>query len=242
MHSEHRRKMLPAKRRTFQVSGLQHYSDVVMDTMASQITSRTIVYATVYSDADQRKHQSSASLAFLRGIHRRPVNSPHKWPVTRIMFPFDDVIMNALAFYAMHQCTDWRNFINTSWLPVIQGRRMQSIYDLYPADCVLSEVSPIKGLPQWNPSTVKARRMIMDPYPIRDSMDLFQYEYCLFGYKIPIIKERPSYHYNRNAYTVKTYSYWNDPLFTKRWAGVLPPKTPEQFQSNWQNLYTKLVI
>ena len=43
--------------------------------------------------AHQRKHQSSASLAFVRGIHRRPVNSPHKWPVTRKMFPFDDVIM-----------------------------------------------------------------------------------------------------------------------------------------------------
>ena len=43
--------------------------------------------------ADQRKHQSSASLASVRGIHRRPVNSPHKWPVTRKMFPFDDVIM-----------------------------------------------------------------------------------------------------------------------------------------------------
>ena len=42
----------------------------------------------------QRKHQSSASLAFVRGIHRVPVNSPHKWPVTRKMFPFDDVIMS----------------------------------------------------------------------------------------------------------------------------------------------------
>ena len=42
---------------------------------------------------DQRKHQSSASLAFVWGIHRWPVNSPHKWPVTRKMFPFDDVIM-----------------------------------------------------------------------------------------------------------------------------------------------------
>ena len=46
-----------------------------------------------YSDADQRKHQSSASLAFVRGIHRGPVNSTHKWPVTRKKFPFDDVIM-----------------------------------------------------------------------------------------------------------------------------------------------------
>ena len=41
-----------------------------MTMMASQVTSRTVVYSTVYSDADQRKHQSSASLAFVWGIHR----------------------------------------------------------------------------------------------------------------------------------------------------------------------------
>ena len=70
-----------------------HYNDVMMCTMASQITSLTSVYSTVYSGADQRKHQSSASVAFVWGIHRGPVNSPHKWPVTRKMFPFDDVIM-----------------------------------------------------------------------------------------------------------------------------------------------------
>ena len=60
------------------------------------ITSLTIVYSTVYSGADQRKHQSSASLAFVWGIHQWPVNSPHKWPVTRKMFPFDDVIMHTV--------------------------------------------------------------------------------------------------------------------------------------------------
>ena len=64
-----------------------------MSTMAPEITSLTIVCSTVYSDADQRKHQSSASLAFVWGIHRWPVNSPHKGPVTRKVFPFDDVIM-----------------------------------------------------------------------------------------------------------------------------------------------------
>ena len=72
---------------------LLHYPDVIMSTIKSQITSPTIVYSTVYSGADQRKHQSSAPLAFVRGIHRRPVNSPHKGPVTRKMFPFDDVII-----------------------------------------------------------------------------------------------------------------------------------------------------
>ena len=70
-----------------------NYDGVIMGAMASQITSLTIVYSTVYSVADQRKHQSFESLAFVRGIHRGPVNSPHKWPVTREMFPLDDVIM-----------------------------------------------------------------------------------------------------------------------------------------------------
>ena len=61
--------------------------------MASQITGLTIVYSNVYSGADQRKHQSSTSQAFVQGIHGSPVNSAHKGPVTRKMFPFDDVIM-----------------------------------------------------------------------------------------------------------------------------------------------------
>ena len=74
-----------------------------MNTMVSQITSLTIVYSAIYSGTDQRKHQSSASLVFVRGIHRSPVNSPHKGPVTRKMFPFDDVIMNAYERRAEEQ-------------------------------------------------------------------------------------------------------------------------------------------
>ena len=68
-----------------------------MSATVSQITSLTIVYSNVYSGADHRKHESSVSLAFVRGIHRWPVNSPHKGPVTRKKFPFDDVIMQHLA-------------------------------------------------------------------------------------------------------------------------------------------------
>ena len=82
----------------FQTTHVQ-YDDDIMGAIASQITSLTIVYSTVYSDADQRKHESSASLAFVRRIHRGPVNSPHKWPVTRKMFPFDDVIMEVKIIY-----------------------------------------------------------------------------------------------------------------------------------------------
>ena len=61
--------------------------------MSSQITSLTIVYSTIYSGTDQRKHQTSASLAFVWGIHWSPVHSPHKGPVTRKMISFNDVIM-----------------------------------------------------------------------------------------------------------------------------------------------------
>ena len=61
--------------------------------MASHITGVSIVYSTVWSSVDQRKHQSSASLAFVRGIHLWPVNFPQKGPVTQKMFPFNDVIM-----------------------------------------------------------------------------------------------------------------------------------------------------
>ena len=70
-----------------------HYSDVIMSTMASQITCISIVCSTVGSGGDQRKHHSSMSLAFLRG-DQWPVNSQHKKPVTRNMVPFDDIIMN----------------------------------------------------------------------------------------------------------------------------------------------------
>ena len=73
-----------------------HYSDVIMSAMASQITSVTIIYTIVCSGADRRKHQSSAALAFVRGIQRSAVNSPHKGPVTRKRFPFDDVVMSII--------------------------------------------------------------------------------------------------------------------------------------------------
>ena len=74
----------------------QRYSDVIISVMASQITGVSSVYSTVCSSLDLRKHQSPTSLAFVRGIHRWLVNSPHKGPVTRKMFPFGAVIMNAV--------------------------------------------------------------------------------------------------------------------------------------------------
>ena len=89
-----------------------------MGAMASQITSLAIVYLTVYSGADQRKQQSSASLAFVRGIHRLPLNSPHKGPATRIFFPFDAVIMQngAPLLQSMTRCGTARFSAGYPWL------------------------------------------------------------------------------------------------------------------------------
>ena len=65
----------------------------MMSAMAPQITGVTIIYPIVCSGTDERKHQSFASLAFVRGVHLWPMNWPHKTPVTRKRFPFVDVIM-----------------------------------------------------------------------------------------------------------------------------------------------------
>ena len=96
-------------------TGDSHYRDVIMGTMVSQITSFTIVYSTVYSGADQRKHKSSASMDVERGIHWSPMNSPHNGTVTRKMFPFDDVIMRKICgqISRVHCiCTTKNSFIN----------------------------------------------------------------------------------------------------------------------------------
>ena len=70
-----------------------------------------------------KKRQSSESLAFLRGIHRWPVDSPHKGPVTRKMFPFDDVIMR--------QCCSniiIHDFICPLWCPWSALTRVELVY------------------------------------------------------------------------------------------------------------------
>ena len=95
-----------------------HYNDVIMTTIASQITSLVVVYSIVYSGADQRKHQSSTSLAFVRGNHRGPVNSPHKWPVTRKIFPFDDIIMFLVVSLCFLQYGEyWYIVCHKAWAP-----------------------------------------------------------------------------------------------------------------------------
>ena len=71
-----------------------HYSDVIMSVTASQITRVSTVCLTVCLGSDQRKHQSSSSLSFVRGIYRWPEDSTQKGPVRPKMFPFDDGITN----------------------------------------------------------------------------------------------------------------------------------------------------
>ena len=75
-----------------------HYSDVITSAMASQITGVSIVYSIVCSGADQRKHQCSASLTFVSGIHQWPANPPHEGPVTGKMFPFHNIIMHIYRY------------------------------------------------------------------------------------------------------------------------------------------------
>ena len=82
-------------------------NDVIIGAITSQITSLTIVFSTVYLDIDQRKHQKLRVTGLVRGIHRRPVNSPHKWPVTREMFPFDDVIMGFSNWWIPSVSMSW---------------------------------------------------------------------------------------------------------------------------------------
>ena len=93
---------------------------------ASKITRVSIVCSTIHLGADQRKHQTSASMAFVRGIHRWPANSPHKGTVTRKMFLFDDVIMRLEHVHVSNKClyylkllavlSEWNSCQLQSWM------------------------------------------------------------------------------------------------------------------------------
>ena len=128
-----------------------HYSGVIMSAMACQITSLTIVYSTVYSGGDKKKHQSSAWLPFVRGIHRSPVNSKHKGPVTRKMFPFDDVIMNWKNLMCSHEDDFVRSHEKTFYLILDQASNLHDKWDTEREEslrpkldcCTLLHASPI---------------------------------------------------------------------------------------------------
>ena len=84
-----------------------------MGMIASQITSLTTIYSDVYSGADQRKHQGSTSLAFVQGIYRGPVNSPHKWPVMQGQL--------GLILGLRPANERWRYFVTTSLIGWVQA-------------------------------------------------------------------------------------------------------------------------
>ena len=111
-----------------------------MSAMASQITSVLMVSSIVCSGSDQRKHQGSASLAFARGIHRSPVNSPHKGPITRKMFPFDGVIIVLLCLVLL-----WSHHLlmvySCDVLPIFTYARVSHSYGLIYSPLVLHERS-----------------------------------------------------------------------------------------------------
>ena len=118
------------------VLATEHCSGVMISAMASQITGVSIVWSTLWSGADQRKHQRSASLAFVKGIQRWQGNSPHKRLVTRKMVPFDNVIMSIHKYHSLFsqwwcfsKCFDFRTL--SSWshfvIPTSNLRRGENI-------------------------------------------------------------------------------------------------------------------
>ena len=111
----------------------------MMDAMASQITGVLIVYSSVCSGTAQRKHQSSASLVFVRGMHRWPVNSSHKGSATRKMFPFDGVIIR------------WSQVIVNTRYPCLSGIWYQSLpQSKYTCDFIWAMPNNI-CMGQWMP-------------------------------------------------------------------------------------------
>ena len=111
-----------------------HCNDGIMSLMVSQITSLTIVYSTIFQGTDERKHQSSASLA------HSLVNSPHKGPVTRKMFPFDDFIMSRQfeKYYGeLNQRSLWNHRNSSKMLPLITSQS-PTPQQYYMGECVRS--------------------------------------------------------------------------------------------------------
>ena len=147
---------IPTNRNDFFL--IVHYNDVIMSAMVSQITGVSIIYSTVCSGEDQRR-QTSVSLAFVGGIHC----SQHKGPVTRRMFPFDDVIM----FYRMCNVR-W----TISWLKRVTLRDKRSLWPLtmLPSEIImglgwviseqLSSVNTMVQLTKRNKNKVRISSML----------------------------------------------------------------------------------
>ena len=176
----------PVSRPTYMYNTIRkHYDDVIMSAIASRFTSLTTVYLIVYSRADQRKHQSSASLAFVRGIHRRPVNSPHKGPVTRKMVPFDDVIMRLAVpphWDGLNSISRWiSNFIHHKvWSEITYPFQTSMVQPLKSLSCVylsmleLNWIHVSKGWPWF---------ALSQPTPVKCAIgDKFQWHFNKTGF------------------------------------------------------------
>ena len=93
--------LAPSTMQLIEAMWCMHYSDVIKGAIASQITSLPIVYLIVYSGTSQMKISKLRVTGLCAGNSPSPVNSPHKGPVTRKMFPLDDVIMYADQIYGL---------------------------------------------------------------------------------------------------------------------------------------------
>ena len=117
------------------------YTDVTMGTIASKITSFTIVYSTVYSDADQRKYQSSASLAFVQG------NSPEAGEFPAQMASYEENVsiwwrlhvLSRLTFnLKTHSCLWWIFWPMTIY--VVDGGVVLSIHVFKTLICLVFRI------------------------------------------------------------------------------------------------------
>ena len=109
-----------------------HYHDVIMSTMASEITSLTLVYSTVYSRRRSKKTSKLRVTGLCVGNSPVTVNSSHKGPVTRKMFPFDDVIMTCCSFIISVCALKWAFFSNSKSNHTICNSMTSSRYVIWP--------------------------------------------------------------------------------------------------------------
>ena len=126
-------------------TGNTHYNDVIISAMASEISSLPIAYSTVYSGTDQRKYQSSTSLAFVRGNHCSPVDSPHKGPVTPSCMTEKPELHEQQWLGYTEYCFAYTDCIN-SWAPRRCSGNFKSVISINMCQIKSSQVNIVKSL------------------------------------------------------------------------------------------------
>ena len=109
----------------------KHYSDMITRAMASQITGFSLLCSNVCSGADQREHANSASLAYVKGNQRWPLDSLHKGPVTEKIFPFHEGIMEKRNTISCSPARAMGRLFKVIWwklaiLKMFNGRKSQT--------------------------------------------------------------------------------------------------------------------